>query len=143
MSESTVRALRGLSAPYWRTVRRSDTPNTQRDSVSRQTYSLRGGPSAPLGRTVRSPTFKPKPEKQPLWTISLKHLRTVHAPGADCLQHGLQAQTELQPLWTKRIILADRPPNRTGPSAHHFFFPQVDQHQIQHFLLCKCASNTK
>ena len=37
VSESTVRALHGLSASYWRTVRRSDTPNTQRDSISGQT----------------------------------------------------------------------------------------------------------
>jgi len=52
-------------------------------------------------RTVRSPTFQPKPEKQPLWTIFLKHLWTVRTPVADRPQYGLQAQTELQPLWTK------------------------------------------
>ena len=45
----------------------------------------------------------------------------------------------------KRIILADCPPNRAGPSARHFFFTQVDQHQLQlqHLLLCKCANTTK
>ena len=36
-----------------------------------------------MGRTIRSPTFQPKPEKQPLWMISLKHLRTVRALLAD------------------------------------------------------------
>ena len=95
-----------------------------------------------MDRTVRSPTFQPKPEKQPLWTISLKHLRTVRAPGADRPQYGLQAQTELQPLWTKIIKLADRPHNKAGPSARQFFFPQVDQHQLHHFLLCKYANTT-
>ena len=76
------------------------------------------GPSATLGRTVRSPTFQPKPEKQPLWMISLKHLRTVRTPEADCPQYGIQAQTELQSLWTKnelylrtvRLTGPDRPP---------------------------------
>ena len=49
---------------------------------------------------------------------------------------------ELQPLWTKRIKLADRPHKRAGPSARQFFFPQVDQHQLHLFLLCKCANTT-
>jgi len=52
-------------------------------------------------RTVHSPTFQPKLEKQLLWTISLKHPRTVRTPGADRPQYGLQAQTELHSLWTK------------------------------------------
>ena len=69
-----------------------------------------------MGRTVRSPTFHPKPEKQPLWMISLKHLQTVRTPGADRPQYGLQAQTELQPLWTKMNYTS-------GPSARHFIFP--------------------
>ena len=30
-----------------------------------------------------------------------------------------------------------------GPFARHFFFSQVDQHQLQDLLLCKCANNTK
>ena len=79
---------------------------------------MRGGPSAPLGRTVRSPTFQPKPEKQPLWTISLKLLRTVRAPGPDRPQSNLSAQArETTSLDDFFKTPADCPHPRGRPSA--------------------------
>ena len=78
------------------------------------------GPSAPQERTVRSLTFEPKPEKQPLWYKPEISRRTVRAPWADCPPFNFEAHTDRHPFWYKFEIQwrTVRPPGPDRPRAH-------------------------
>ena len=45
--------------------------------------------------------------------------------------------------WIKAVFYSKSHPSVRRTPKHLFFLPQVDQHQLQHLLLCKCANTTK
>ena len=167
----------GPSAPLERTVRPSQRATHQKQNHLWSFSQLTGGPSSPQGRTVRGgPPFTLKSHQRPNTSRVklLSDLRTVRAPGPDRPQsnHSAQARETTSPdEFYKTPADCPRPrsrpsavrpssPNRAatsldkknytgGPSAEQvrtvrrsFLFPQVDQQQLQHLLLCKCANTT-
>ena len=117
-----------LAVNPWRTVRalvadrpQLRVPTHQRLTiVSGTTLRLACGPSAPHERTVRSLTFQPKPEKQPLWYKSEISWRTVRAPLADCPSFNFEAHQRdtLSGTFFEIKWRTVRPPGPDRPRAH-------------------------
>ena len=117
MSELAVKPWRTVRAPGADRPRPRSGPSAVKSStppetniVSGTTLRLACGPSAPQERTVRSLTFQPKPEKQPLWYKFEIQWRTVRPLGPDC-------PPAHQSLCKLSGTVADCPPLLAGLSA--------------------------
>ena len=95
-SESTVTARADGPPHKWRTIRSSFGHPIQKDQVSAPVSVFKGGPSAPIDRTVRSSFWTTIQSQERFCSIS-NEAKVVRAPEADRPQvHFQQKRTSVK-----------------------------------------------